>query len=352
MRIWLGIGRLWRGGGTETHVITLAQALRRQGHQVTVCTSGGAWVKRVRQLGIPVQIITLNSGRASATSLRKRLRQRHVDVLHAHDGVSLRAFSAALDRYHRGSKLVYTVHGLYIGPQVLAVAGSQADGVIAVSRSAAVAAMKWIPQRRIQIVPNGVDTSMFRPVSVRGRSFRLRHRVPETAHVVAYCGRFTFDKVRLGRRVVRLLAHYSKVYPGVHILVAGRGAKSLRLRASRVHVVGHVEAVGDFFNACDVVIATGRTAVEAALAGANVIALGRAGLQGRVTTSTLTRLSRTNFGDHGPRRRWTNAQLVQELNALHGRRTTGRERAALRRAIVHRLSATRMARQTLAVYRR
>ncbi|WDL96436.1 glycosyltransferase [Alicyclobacillus sp. ALC3] len=350
MRIWMGVQRLWRGGGTETHVITLAQALRQKGHQVTFCTSGGAWVNKVRRLGFPVHVVAMNQGSGVAL-LRNKLLFSQVDVLHAHDSSSLQAFAAAVGPLLRSPKLVYTVHGTYVSKRALVLARRRANEVIVVSATAANLVAKSIPRTRLTVVPNGVDTTVFRPAPERGQQFRQQYRIPLGARVIGYSGRFTFDKINLGRRTVRVLAKYAEKNPGVHILVAGRGSGRLGIRVPRVHVVGHIESMQNFFNACDGVIATGRTAVEAALCGANVVALGTAGLQGRLTLATLSRLSRTNFGDHGPHRAWSDQQLWTELASLRHRRTQASELSQLRQVLAGRLSAMQMANRIVAVYR-
>ncbi len=351
MRIWMGVQRLWRGGGTETHVITLAQGLQRQGHQVTICTSGGAWVNKVRRLGIPVYVVAMNQGSGVAL-LRQKLLFGQVDILHAHDSTSLRAFAAAVGGRRGSPKLVYTVHGTYVSKRALALARKRAHEVIVVSAKAANLAARWIPGTHLTVVPNGVDTTVFRPAPDRGKKFRQEYGIPIDARVIGYSGRFTFDKVKLGRRTVRVLAKYAEKNPRVHILVAGRGSRRLGIRVPRVHVVGHIESMQNFFNACDGVIATGRTAVEAALCGANVVALGTAGLQGHITLAKLSQLSRTNFGDHGPHRAWQDQRLLKELTSLRRRRTQTSESSQLRQVLARRLSAAQMVKKTLAVYRK
>jgi L-malate glycosyltransferase len=354
VRILLGIQRLWRGGGTETHVITLANELKKLGHQVVIYTSGGEWVQQVRNLGIQVQTdpgMKRTSTRAQSSAIVKRyLLKQRFHVIHVHDAASFQCFSEAITGMVRRPKLVFTVHGPYVARAALLLAQDKADAVIAVSSEIRRSLPLFVNRRKVSIVPNGIQTNVFQPTS--GQAFRIRRGIPQTAFVVGYCSRFTFDKLTLGMRIVRGLIQYAENHPNVHVVVAGRGSKQRIPSSRRVHIVGHVEHMPSFLSACDVMMGTARTAVEGLLCGVPVVTIGKAGYHGLVSSHNLSQMISTNFGDHGKQHTWTSQRLHADLRRVQRQRAKYHEQTqAVRKIIANRLSAGQMAKRVQDIYR-
>lgn len=354
MRILLGIQRLWRGGGTETHVITLADSLRKMGHEVVVYTSGGEWVDKVRRYGITIQtdvsMLNRKNRSSSQVKLGQYLRHRRFDVMHAHDATTLRLFSHAIKAMQHRPKLIFTVHGPYVRRTVISDAEKQASAIIAVSSEIRKSLLKTVSQRKLHMVRNGIRSDVFYPAS--GRVFRKVHGIPQDAFVVAYCGRFTFDKITLGKRIVEALRTFSSNNSGTHIVIAGRGAKDMFVTAERVHILGHVEQMQSFINSCDVLIATGRTAVESLFCKVPVVTIGKAGYHGPITMNSLRRMLVSNFGDHGTPRTWTSEKLHRDLRLIRQRHRMFRgETEKVRQVVKRKLSAKHMASRIERIYR-
>lgn len=102
------------GGGAERHVVELAVALRQLGHDVAVaCSASGVLAPELELEGITVHVLAdrLVKRRASASyayALRRLLRQRRPDVVHAHMYAS--AFAAAAATFGTGVSVVLTEH--------------------------------------------------------------------------------------------------------------------------------------------------------------------------------------------------------------------------------------------------
>lgn len=353
MHTLLAIQHLWRGGGTETHVLALAAELKRKGHHVTIYTYGGPWMKRARSMGIHVHRHHGSNGRSKAdvAEFTRYVRSRRFDVVHAHDPGTLRLAAAAHRQDMRMPRPIYTVHGTYIGTSMIREAGAISRALIAVSpfvRDHVVHVCR-IPADKVFTIANGVDTSLFRPGP--GTTMRTRCGIRRDAFVIGYASRFTFDKSRIGRRITDVLRRTAGE-KDVHVLVAGRESNRYIRPSRHVHVLGHVSRMAEFCNACDVVVGTGRVAIEAALCGVPVICIGNAGYRGFVTAASLHTMRLTNFGDHGPEIGWSGSQLTADLQSARRHIHAYKSRASsLQTTLQDSFSARRMAERTLALYR-
>jgi len=162
-------------GGAELHVLNLCRYLTGRGVRASVCTLGReeALADRFEETGVAVYGLGLESLRDLARrSVRKRMKEMlsavGPDVLHAH--MFHAEVAAALASFLYGVPLVVTRHsaGLEFNGSrriMAAVTGRRARRVIAVSEEAAgEAARTGAAGDSIIVIPNGVDTSRFRPM--------------------------------------------------------------------------------------------------------------------------------------------------------------------------------------------
>ena len=321
--------------------------LRRAGHTVGVFTAGGAWVPFFRASGIPVHVSSARHERFAA--LQRLIAQRGYEVLHGHDAESFQLIRRLRER--RPFAAVFTVHGRYVHARTLRMCAPAAGAVVTVSAVLRhYVAASGVPQNKIHEVANGVSTSVYHPQ--RRSTLRRRFNIPGDAFVVGYAGRFTGDKLDLSRRASGLLHEYAAARPNVHVLIAGRESRAHERTGARFHVLGAVSDMAAFYRACDVVIGTGRVALESLACGVPTIAGGRAEYIGRVTPASSAAMHRTNFGDHGAHRRaWRSAEVFRDLDAVRRHRDRARrDAAALIRFVQQRFSARRMALRIARLY--
>ncbi|MDP9475810.1 MAG: glycosyltransferase, partial [Actinomycetota bacterium] len=101
-------------GGAERHVVDLAAALKREGHDVTVaCSVAGPLSSELERASIPVlplleRLVKRRASMAFARKLRRLLDRERFDLVHAH--VYASAAAAALATLGTGVPLVITEH--------------------------------------------------------------------------------------------------------------------------------------------------------------------------------------------------------------------------------------------------
>lgn len=339
-------------GGTETHILTLAKALRADGHDVGVFTAGGVFANRFRQQGVKVYArnsFVSGATRSARADLQKVVQSRHYSIVHAHDSAGFRL----LAHTPLSATKVITVHGTYAKPLDVRRVGRVARRVMAVSPAvkAYLVSKCGIPKNRIRLVPNGVSIAVFRPG--KDSSLRRQFGISQGDTVIGYAGRFTLRKRRVGIRVCRMLAEYAATHKNVHVLVAGRMSREAlgRTLGPRVHVLGVVYNMARFYRNCDAVVGTGRVALEAMACEIPTIAIGEAGFAGRMTESNLAQAWRSNFGDHGTPHPWSAKRLFSDLDdALYPSPNSRASTRHVRKLVMHNFSNHRMVERTRHAY--
>lgn len=354
MRILLVVDRLYRGGGTETHILTLAKGLQRRGHEVTIYTSGGAWVAKAlkSKIHVVVQPTMRNLSHKDVITFVQLLKHRHFDVIHSHEPLGCGLTQRAQRYLGVRLPLIFTLHGSYIWDGALRMVGRSTKRVISVSvpmRNLAVTTGRMSPKKVI-IIPNGIETQTFTPSQQDHARSALG--ISLNKFTIGYASRFTHDKAEIGLRVVRVLNSFARNHNHVEVLVAGRGSQQVVKSSRDVKVLGHVDDMARFLSACDVVVGTGRVAAEALVCGKPVIMIGANGYHGLLTSKNIQTMINYNFGDHGTRYQgWTAERLMNEMSRVQRNiKQIRQETDNLRTGNLEKLSASRMVDRVLKVY--
>jgi peptidoglycan/xylan/chitin deacetylase (PgdA/CDA1 family)/glycosyltransferase involved in cell wall biosynthesis len=283
--------------GSVAYAIALAEAHRREGHQVWLVSDAATLPTAATVVQLPISQRIYKQRWRNIQVLRQLVREHDIDVVHAHSRAASWVSYFAL----RGLKvpLVSTVHGrqhLHTSTSLFDVYG---DKVIAICENLAVHLREEVKMKatKITVVPNGIGFQAEGGVGSEGRR-------------IAFIGRFNGPK---GERAAALFEH---VFPALlhefsHLRVALIGGELEHLPAAgklalaamqtvfgeRVEVIGFSDDVPGWLQKTDLVIGAGRVAIEALGAGRAVLALGEACYAGRVTEDTYVAVAASNFGD-------------------------------------------------------
>jgi glycogen(starch) synthase len=250
------------------------------------------------------------------------------DVVHAHDWIGARAGRRIADL--AGARYVLTVHATEWGRRQGRIeqgvengvpaaihdlerrAVRDADAIIVCSQAMATQVCDVLdaPASRVTVVPNAVDAAAWRcgPGPVRAaREYwleRLAGTMPSTGPLVAAAGRLEWEKGF--STLIRALPQLREAYPGVRVVIAGRGSYAgdlerlaAQLRVSDLMVMPGWLARRDLaalYAAADVVVVpsryepSGLVVREAQAAGATVVATRTGGLTDAVQDHVTGRL--------------------------------------------------------------
>ena len=274
-------------GGTETTILQTSRALRALGEDVQIFTSlalsdwrreviGGVPVRRFHYsypfFGLSEQArrdMDKKGGNLLSLSLLWALmREPGIDLLHAHTGKRLGAAVRTAARL-RGIPYVITLHGgHFVVPvgemsQMLApiektvewgripgmLLGSRrvlqdADAVLCVGTDELQAARTALPNQRVELMPNGVDSNAF--AGGDGAGFRAAYAIPAERRLLLCVSRIDYQKNQLA--LVDALAQLLPRYPDLHLALVGpitieHYQQRLRARISTLGVERHVSLV-------------------------------------------------------------------------------------------------------------
>jgi glycosyltransferase involved in cell wall biosynthesis len=231
-------------GGAPTYTMGLGRALVRLGAEPTVFTHAypgcsneeefdGLKVKRLRGFVMPSVNRALSAG--LARRLHESIKFGGFDVVHGQDIYSPMALQSVYSARRRKIPSILTCHSIHettglwrLIYQPLLFAMNRADRVIAVSRAAkGFCAALGVPDSKIDVIPNGVDFSIFN-TDADGSSIRAKLGIEREPLVVT--------AIRLVKRkgpghLANAFSKVLKVVPNAKLAIAGVGPEAANLRA-------------------------------------------------------------------------------------------------------------------------
>ncbi len=151
-------------GGTERGVVDLARAMKKNGHETVVVSSGGALVSELQKVGVPHYTLAVHKKSIASFFLVKELvkiiHREGVDIIHARSRVP--GWIGWLAARKAGIPFMTTCHGHYSVHAMSRVMG-WGKRVIVASHAIGRRMIDLfnVPADRIRLIPRGVDLSQF-----------------------------------------------------------------------------------------------------------------------------------------------------------------------------------------------
>jgi glycosyltransferase involved in cell wall biosynthesis len=317
-------------GGSETHALSLIRSLRRAGIRWSYAGCNGPLYEAFAKEACSIHAVNLSpwalmqeSTRESAELKLKRIMiTRQINVVHVHQTPSGTVAAAVARKC--GIPVVFTVHGMYYSTDQLRLTADNSDVVIAVSKP--VQAYLSAHDINSVLVPNGVDPSVFYPVTAS--ELRSSLGIPGEAIVIVYASRLAWDKAIVCSLLMKSIrAMHFEGALDVRLVVAGDGSQSDEIRKQAdaierdsgtklVHIVGNQGTMRNYYALGDIVVGTGRVALEAMSCGKPVLAVGNHGYFGPVVPDRYEGAWACYFGDHSSVSRPSEGLLAEALSGM------------------------------------
>ncbi|MCM3628272.1 glycosyltransferase [Paenibacillus glycanilyticus] len=315
-------------GGTETYVLSLVKAFPSLGVMPVYAGGTGVMYEAYARAGCPIHRVGLTAEqlmdpawqKQAESALMQIMRSRRIDLVHIHQTPS--GLYAAEAARKLGIPVVFTVHGAYYPQDQLQL--MKTAGCTFVSVSPPVQA--YLDQQGIpsHLIANGIDFEQYR--SEPSSYLRTKLRIPEGEKVVVYASRLAWDKAAVCAMLIRA-ARAIRLNEGIplHVVIAGSGnqaaaiaelaeAANLECRTSFVHLVGNQMQLRDYYNLGDLVVGTGRVALEAMACGKPVLAIGNHGYFGFVNQPVYDEAWQYYFGDHDSKERPSEQRIGEAIS--------------------------------------
>ncbi|MFZ0969410.1 MAG: glycosyltransferase family 4 protein [Candidatus Acidiferrales bacterium] len=249
----------WRGG--QNQVLLTLLGLRARGHAVELLAlAGGALEKRALADGFIVRAIPPRSVRpGGARLLRKIMRTRRIDIIHAHDphGLTIAWLASA----HRRSALVAQrrVANPLTGGRIALARYRAARCIFAVSRFIAESVIRsGIDPQNVEVVYEGVELPA-PPAAGEREQARESLGVAANEILLGCVGYLLPEKGQ--ETLILAMPAILREFPNCRLILAGDGpcrrdleslARKIGLAANAVIFAGFVERIADVYRALDI----------------------------------------------------------------------------------------------------
>lgn len=250
-------------GGAELHCLNLSQQLQERGHDVTVACRPGRFVEeRAKQMGLATIPITVGKQLDwhDFSALRTFLRERKIDVLHAHwstdmivppyaglrENVPVRILTRHMP-YPFKSRLGSWLYSQVLFTRIVTVSESVRKTMLA----------SGVPPGKAEVIHHGTNVQEFVQTTEDPRLVRQSLGLSEDVLAVGIAGRIAPEK---GHRVLlEAIARLSDRYP-LRLVIIGDGPFEPQVRATvkelgledRVIFAGFRGDINNVINALDI----------------------------------------------------------------------------------------------------
>lgn len=312
LRVMLVLDR-FNVGGTETHVLTLAKELIRQGVAVTILGADGPLGPEFKKLKckiynmefplvVPRDKFTISLFKEK---IRRVIEAENINIIHGHQSPS-GSLSLEVGREFN-IPYIFTIHGMYYH-DILTDKLPRCNSIISVSHPV----YEWLLNAGIQskVVANGVIYDDFKKTD-KENLIREKYGIPKEDMVAMYCSRMAWGKIKTCENLIRVCRDLKRAENiRIHALVVGDGPgyeqlnrvgenANKMLGEEFIHFTGNQLDLTDYYATSDCVVGTGRVVIEGLASKKTVIATGNNGYVGLINEENFYNSWKVYFGDHG-----------------------------------------------------
>ncbi|MCX6258976.1 MAG: polysaccharide deacetylase family protein [Bacteroidia bacterium] len=287
--------------GSVANAISLSEKQISEGHKVYLISDPGKLTGKFSITPLPVSNRAILQRIRNVIFLRRFIRTNQIDIIHAHS----RATSWLSYYAVKGTRvaLVSTIHGRqfkHLPIRKIDVFGKRIIGICPNLIEHLKSEIKLDPNKLV-FIPNGFDMELLQ---------KYKRTRQDEKMIITYVGRFNGIK---GDIILQLLTNVFpgllQKYPSLNIQLIGgewgNGINNIKnvfgeLKnrfGERIHYGGFSDNVHQLINNTDLLIGSGRVAIEGLMHGVPVYSIGEGCCHGILTSSNIENAVQTNFGD-------------------------------------------------------
>ncbi|MEP7146679.1 MAG: polysaccharide deacetylase family protein [bacterium] len=276
--------------GAEVYAVTLGDKLIEKGHNVFIISDTLTVDSNAKYYPMQLNKRDLVHRFRHIRYLVSFIKKKNIQIVHAHSRAS--SWPAHIATRICKIPLIYTAHGyqhVHLSKKLFHAFGDYILAVCENIREQLIRDLKINPDR-IEVLPNGIDTQLF----------HAERNIPESdSKVVSIIGRLSGPKGEVAYNVLQHIFEKDSFKLNTKFKVVGGKNVSRRFLnfEDKAEFIGYTPNVKDCIQKSDVIIGSGRVAIESLLMGKPTIALGEKVYNGLVTDETLEFCIKNNFGD-------------------------------------------------------
>lgn len=261
-------------GGVETHLLTLCQGLKDQGHQVwLVSRKLGKEIKNLLEaMDVPW------SEKNSPGEVSELIKREGIEIVHLHPWEK----TLAMEKIYQVTKVpfVVTCHGLT--KEAVLPLSETASKFICVSEAVRrfMLSINFLPARCV-VIHNPIDLKKFRP-----------HLTEEEPGLIVFAARLSVDKYKAANQLVSAVAKINKA----QLWILGDGNKKRKIsHGERVSFLGATYHPEEIMARASIICGESRVVMEAMAMGKAALVLGNNGYLGPIGKKNFEDLEKDNF---------------------------------------------------------
>ncbi len=327
MKILLGLMSL-DIGGAETHVVTLAKALKKKGHTVVVVSAGGIYEKELTDVGVIHNYAPLGHKSPQAiiksiAAMKRAIKTYDIEIVHTHGRIPSLIGGIVSKLY--GCKFMTTVHAMYKlnSYKWLSFFGNRTICVSEDIRNHTINHYN-VDKDQIVLIPNCIDTMKFSAIQteetdvftigyVSRMQGELAERAVEIAQMLTTYAYETNKSVKL--LIVGDGEAFNQVVTGIN-QISKRIAESYVDKKIEIQLLGKRTDIPELMHQMDVVVCVSRVAMEAMSCGKPVVLLGGEGYEGLLTEERYNHARESNFTGRTSSMTFEETAFIKEIELL------------------------------------
>lgn len=315
-------------GGTETHVLTLCETLFRLGIDTIIVSLEESINSRYKKSKFEIKSINQYTGLSNVDKLKTIVESEKIDIIHCH---SIESMLLSKELYKlKAISYILTFHGLYYCESLIKDICKYAKLVIAVSNPVKEFLENNINREdisKIHTIYNGVKIIKQYP-NHNNNLLKSKLGIPIDSKVILYCSRLSFSKGRIAEILINQVRSILK--DNVYLIIIGDGVKkksvdfyansiNKELNEKKIITLGNIDNVNSYYLISDIVVGTGRVAIEGLNFRKPVICYGIKSYVGIFDEKEHENIINTYFGDHDCSSEISKLTLVDSIEYLLNR---------------------------------
>lgn len=316
--------------GAELYAVTLARAQIQNGHKVFQISNGFYTPTLAEKHCLEVESKSRIEFKKNTAWLVQFIQHNQIHIIHSHSRAAAKMATLALKKLPRSVKVghVSTVHGYQhpsFSKKLFNHYGHFQIAVCNEVRSQLINDFNYNP-RRIHVVPNPIDLKKFYWLNnKKNKSEKIKNLN------IAIIGRTTGPKKNRTEIVLNELQQLSlKHKVEIKCTLMGGKISDLDLKNQQLNITEKSveELSSEMLSPYDLIIGSGRVALEALISGTPLIAFGESNYEGLITLENYKQALESNFGDIQSKPSALSidsARLAQDFKKLINHQLTGDE---------------------------